>query len=73
MVFCRLIDLSGAVRYEGVEFDSCLLEERAVEAVLPDDEVEPTPDPANVPKATATSLSSLTPGQKTVINAFTDY
>uniref|UniRef100_A0A3B4WWD7 Laminin subunit alpha-1 n=1 Tax=Seriola lalandi dorsalis TaxID=1841481 RepID=A0A3B4WWD7_SERLL len=58
-----LVDLSGAVRYEGVELDSCLLEERVGGAVLPDDQdVEPTPDPANLPIAPPTQLSALTPG-----------
>uniref|UniRef100_A0A8D3CEN7 Laminin, alpha 1 n=1 Tax=Scophthalmus maximus TaxID=52904 RepID=A0A8D3CEN7_SCOMX len=43
-----LVDLSGAVRYEGVELDSCLLEARVV-AVLPDDQdIEPTPDPTHL-------------------------
>ncbi|XP_053198733.1 laminin subunit alpha-1 [Scomber japonicus] len=61
-----LIDLSGAVRYEGAELDSCLLGERGGGAVLPDDqEVEPTPDPAHLPVAPPTQLSALTPGALT--------
>ncbi|XP_067434354.1 laminin subunit alpha-1 [Thunnus thynnus] len=61
-----LIDLSGAVRYEGVELDSCLLEERVGGAVLPDDQdLEPTPDPAHLPLAPPTHLSALTPGALT--------
>ncbi|XP_029935743.1 laminin subunit alpha-1 [Myripristis murdjan] len=61
-----LVDLSGATRYEGVELDSCLLEERVGGAVLPDDqEVEPTPDPAHLPIIPPTQLSALTPGALT--------
>ncbi|XP_035475536.1 laminin subunit alpha-1 isoform X2 [Scophthalmus maximus] len=57
-----LVDLSGAVRYEGVELDSCLLEARVV-AVLPDDQdIEPTPDPTHLSVATPTHLSAWTPG-----------
>ncbi|XP_056219655.1 laminin subunit alpha-1 [Seriola aureovittata] len=64
-----LVDLSGAVRYEGVELDSCLLEERVGGAVLPDDQdVEPTPDPANLPIAPPTQLSALTPGVLTCVS-----
>uniref|UniRef100_UPI0037E85A5F laminin subunit alpha-1 n=1 Tax=Semicossyphus pulcher TaxID=241346 RepID=UPI0037E85A5F len=58
-----LVDLSEAVRYEGAELDSCLLEERVGGAVLPDDQdVEPTPDPSHLPLAPPTHLSALTPG-----------
>uniref|UniRef100_A0A8P4GKR4 Laminin, alpha 1 n=1 Tax=Dicentrarchus labrax TaxID=13489 RepID=A0A8P4GKR4_DICLA len=58
-----------AVRYEGVELDSCLLEERDGGAVLPDDQdVEPTKDPAYLPVPPPTHLSALTPGALTVIN-----
>ncbi|XP_061568927.1 laminin subunit alpha-1 [Cololabis saira] len=58
-----LLDLSAAVRYEGAELDSCLLEERAMGAVLPEDlDVEPTPDPANLLLAPPTLLSAQTPG-----------
>ncbi|KAM9337101.1 laminin subunit alpha-1 [Symphorus nematophorus] len=58
-----LVDLSGALRYEGAELDSCLLEERVRGVVLPDDqEVEPTNDPAHLPVAPPTHLSALTPG-----------
>ncbi|KAG8009698.1 Laminin subunit alpha-1, partial [Nibea albiflora] len=58
-----LVDLSGAIRYEGVELDSCLLEERVGGAVLPDDpDVEPTHDPTHLPIAPPTHLSAMTPG-----------
>lgn len=66
----RLIDLSGAVRYEGVKFDSCLLQE-SEGAVLPDtQDLEPTldPDPAHLSVATPTHLSALTPGAMTVMD-----
>ncbi|XP_041824167.1 laminin subunit alpha-1 [Melanotaenia boesemani] len=57
-----LVDLSGALRYEGVEFDSCLLDERIEGAVFPEDQdVEPTPDPTHLPLAPPTHLSALTP------------
>ncbi|CAB1439667.1 unnamed protein product [Pleuronectes platessa] len=63
-----LVDLSGAVRYEGVELDSCLLQKR-VGAVLPDDQdVEPTPDPTHVYVATPTYLNALTPGALTCVS-----
>ncbi|XP_076014482.1 laminin subunit alpha-1 [Genypterus blacodes] len=61
-----LVDLSGAVRYEGVDLNSCLLEERAGGAVLPDDpDLEPTPDPSHLALVPPTHLSSLTPGTLT--------
>ncbi|XP_030253759.1 laminin subunit alpha-1 isoform X2 [Sparus aurata] len=64
-----LIDLSGAVRYEGAELDSCLLEKRVMGAVLPDDQdVEPTHDPAHLPVAQPTHLSALTPGALTCVS-----
>ncbi|XP_054478572.1 laminin subunit alpha-1 [Anoplopoma fimbria] len=64
-----LVDLSGAVRYEGAELDSCLLEEKVGGAVLPDDQdVEPTPDPAHLPLAPPTYLSALTPGALTCVS-----
>ncbi|XP_068200121.1 laminin subunit alpha-1 [Antennarius striatus] len=57
-----LVDLSRAVRYEGVELDSCLLEERVGGAVLPDDQdLDPTYDPAHLPLVPPTHLSALTP------------
>ncbi|KAM9839751.1 laminin subunit alpha-1 [Aulostomus maculatus] len=57
------IDLSAAVRYEGVELNSCLLEERVRGALLPEDQdVEPTPDPGHLPVAPPTHLNALTPG-----------
>lgn len=67
----RLVDLSGASRYEGAELDSCLLEERARGAVLPDDQdVDPTNDPSHWPVVAPTHLSALTPGALTVIKVF---
>lgn len=67
----RLIDLSGALRYEGVELDSCLLKERASGALLPDDhDVEPTSDPAQLLVVPPTHLSALTPGPLMVINVY---
>ena len=63
----RLVDLSRAVRYQGVDLDSCLLEERAGRILIPDDpEPEPTPAPALPPPAPPTGLSTLTPGPLTV-------
>ncbi|XP_034721226.1 laminin subunit alpha-1-like [Etheostoma cragini] len=56
-----LVDLSGAVKYEGAELDSCLLEERAGGVVLPEEQdVEPTADPAPPPGALPTQLGALT-------------
>ncbi|KAM3860333.1 laminin subunit alpha-1 [Diretmus argenteus] len=64
------IDLSRAIRYEGVELDSCLLEERSGGAVLPDDqEVEPTPDPAHLSVAPPIQLGALTPGTPCALEA----
>ncbi|XP_071340289.1 laminin subunit alpha-1 [Trachinotus anak] len=64
-----LVDLSGAVRYQGVELDSCLLEERVGGVVLPDDQdVEPTPDLNHLPVAPPTHLSALTPGALTCVS-----
>ena len=60
----RLMDLSGAVKYEGAVPDRCLLEEKDSGAVLPDEqEAEPTPEPVPPPPHT---LSALTPGSLTV-------
>ncbi|KAK5850322.1 hypothetical protein PBY51_014581 [Eleginops maclovinus] len=57
-----LVDLSGALKYEGAELDSCLLE-KVEGAVLPDDqEVEPTPDPAHLHGTLPTHFSALTSG-----------
>lgn len=71
MAASRLIDLSGAVRYKGVELDSCLLEERVGGVVLPDDQgLEPTPDPDHLPLAPPTHLSAFTPGALTVFNVY---
>ncbi|XP_067107794.1 laminin subunit alpha-1 [Osmerus mordax] len=63
-----LVDLSRAVRYQGVDLDSCLLEERAGRILIPDDpEPEPTPDPAPAlpPPPPPTGLSTLTTGPLT--------
>ncbi|TDG95841.1 hypothetical protein EPR50_G00244710 [Perca flavescens] len=60
-----LVDLSGAVKYEGAELDSCLLEERAGGVVLPEDQdVEPT-DPAPLPGTPPIQLGAMTPGALT--------
>uniref|UniRef100_A0A3Q1IIW7 Uncharacterized protein n=1 Tax=Anabas testudineus TaxID=64144 RepID=A0A3Q1IIW7_ANATE len=59
----KLVDLSLAVRYEAVEFDSCLLNERPGGVVLSDDQdVEPTPGPAHLSAAPAPDLTTMTPG-----------
>lgn len=69
MALCRLIDLSLAVRYEEVEFDSCLLEERPWGVVLSDDQdVEPTPGPAHLSVAPLPHLTTMTHGM--VMNIF---
>uniref|UniRef100_H3D7M5 Laminin, alpha 1 n=1 Tax=Tetraodon nigroviridis TaxID=99883 RepID=H3D7M5_TETNG len=61
-----LIDLSGALRYEGAELDSCLLKEKVRGAVLPDDQdAEPTVDPAHLPVVPPTQL---TPGPLTCVS-----
>ncbi|KAM4543486.1 laminin subunit alpha-1 [Fundulus diaphanus] len=61
-----LVDLSVAVRYQGAELNSCLLERSAVGAVLPEDpDVETTPGPAHLPLAPPTHLSALTAGALT--------
>uniref|UniRef100_A0A9J7YT73 Laminin, alpha 1 n=1 Tax=Cyprinus carpio carpio TaxID=630221 RepID=A0A9J7YT73_CYPCA len=58
-----LLDLSSALRYEDVDMDSCLLEERPKRVVLPDElEAEPTSDPATRPLSPPVELSALTPG-----------
>lgn len=62
----RLVDLSRAVKYEGAELDSCLLEEKVVGPVLPDDhDVDPTSEPAHLPVAPTTH--HMAPGALTVI------
>lgn len=67
----RLVDLSGALRYEGVELDSCLLVEKVRGAVLPDEQdTDPTVDPAHLPVVPPTQLSVLTPGALTVTGVF---
>ncbi|KAM6953824.1 laminin subunit alpha-1 [Aplochiton taeniatus] len=64
----RLIDLSGALKYQDVDLDSCLLVERPSRAVLPDDlEVEPTPEPDLPLLAPPTQLSAMTPGSLTCV------
>ncbi|XP_072536108.1 laminin subunit alpha-1 [Salminus brasiliensis] len=63
-----LLDLSGAVRYERVDLDSCLLEERPKHIVLPDEddvESEPTAEPTQQPLSPPTELSAVTPGATT--------
>ncbi|XP_029282402.1 laminin subunit alpha-1-like, partial [Cottoperca gobio] len=65
----ELVDLSRALRYEGVELNSCLLKEKVEGAVLPDDQdVESTPDPAILPAIPHTHLSVLTPGALTCVS-----
>ncbi|KAL6097440.1 lama1 [Pungitius sinensis] len=64
-----LVDLSRAVRYEGAELDSCLLEEKGVGPVLPDDQdVDPTSDPSHLPVAPTTHLSAMAPGALTCVS-----
>ncbi|MFT7813885.1 laminin subunit alpha-1-like [Arapaima gigas] len=61
----ELLDLSRALRYQNVDMDSCLLEERPKRPVLPDDsdlEAEPTLAPTVVPGTPPTELSLLSPG-----------
>lgn len=66
-VYRRLLDLSGALHYEDVDMDSCLLEERPKRVLLPDDvEAEPTSDPSARPLSPAAELSALTPGSTSV-------
>uniref|UniRef100_A0AAR2L104 Basement membrane-specific heparan sulfate proteoglycan core protein n=1 Tax=Pygocentrus nattereri TaxID=42514 RepID=A0AAR2L104_PYGNA len=58
-----LLDLSSAVRYERVDMDSCLLEERPRRILLPDEgnvEAEPTADPSQ-PKVSWEPKCALTP------------
>ncbi|XP_016112641.1 laminin subunit alpha-1-like [Sinocyclocheilus grahami] len=58
-----LLDLSSALRYEDVDMDSCLLEERPKRVVLPDElEAEPTSDPSTRPLSPLAELSTLTHG-----------
>lgn len=68
---CRLVDLSVAIRYEGVEFNSCLLEKSPLRLVDPEDpDVEPTPAPADALLAPPTHLSALTAEALTVKSEF---
>ncbi|KAF4087881.1 hypothetical protein AMELA_G00076420 [Ameiurus melas] len=63
-----LLDLSGAVKYEGVDMDSCLLEERPKRLLLPDEgdvEAEPTAGPDQRPLSPPGELSAVTPGATT--------
>ncbi|XP_030623498.1 laminin subunit alpha-1 [Chanos chanos] len=63
-----LLDLSRAVRYENVDMNSCLLEERPKPVVLPDDsevDLEPTQNPVRPPATPPAELSALTPGSST--------
>ena len=65
----RLVDLSVAVRYEGVELDSCFLDEMTSGKVLPEEQdLEPTPDPTLLTLAPPTHLSAMTPGALLVIS-----
>ncbi|XP_076827529.1 laminin subunit alpha-1 isoform X2 [Brachyhypopomus gauderio] len=61
-----LLDLSSAVIYERVDMDSCLLEERPMHTLLPEEgDVEPeaTPEPGHQPVSAApTELNAVTPG-----------
>ncbi|XP_016098672.1 laminin subunit alpha-1 [Sinocyclocheilus grahami] len=67
-----LLDLSSALRYEDVDMDSCLLEERPKRVVLPDElEAEPTSDPATRPLSPSVELSALTPGSSSVSHTHT--
>ncbi|KPP57111.1 hypothetical protein Z043_125196, partial [Scleropages formosus] len=61
----ELLDLSRALRYQNVDMDSCLLEERPKRPVLPDDgepEGEPALGPTAPPGVPSTELSLLSPG-----------
>ncbi|XP_007232077.3 laminin subunit alpha-1 [Astyanax mexicanus] len=63
-----LLDLSGAVKYEQVDLDSCLLEERPKHIVLPDEgdvESEPTAQPTLRPLPPHTELNAASPGATT--------
>ncbi|XP_051970169.1 laminin subunit alpha-1 [Xyrauchen texanus] len=63
-----LLDLSGALRYDYVDMDSCLLEERPKRVLLPDDvEVEPTSDPITQPLSPAAELSAITVGSTSCV------
>uniref|UniRef100_A0A8C5AUH5 Laminin subunit alpha 1 n=1 Tax=Gadus morhua TaxID=8049 RepID=A0A8C5AUH5_GADMO len=67
VLVCVLVDLSDAMRYDGVQLDSCLLEERTRGAVLPDDqELEPTPNPSHSAVTPPTQLNTLAPQSLTV-------
>ncbi|KAJ8277568.1 hypothetical protein GJAV_G00076760 [Gymnothorax javanicus] len=58
----ELLDLSSALRYQNVDMDSCLLEERPKRVVVPEDgdqEPEPTPGPLQPPRVAPTDQSSF--------------
>ncbi|XP_066538803.1 laminin subunit alpha-1 [Hoplias malabaricus] len=58
-----LLDLSGAVRYQSVDMDSCLLEERPKRILLPDEgDIEPTTEPPQRPLSPPTELNAVIPG-----------
>ncbi|XP_056439932.1 laminin subunit alpha-1 [Gadus chalcogrammus] len=65
----KLVDLSDALRYDGVQLDSCLLEERTRGAVLPDDqELEPTPNPSHSAVTPPTQLNAPAPQSLTCVS-----
>ncbi len=71
-VWFRLLDLSAALRYENVDMDSCLLEERPKRVVLPDElEAEPTSDPSTRPLSPSAEPSTLTHGSSSVSHTHT--
>uniref|UniRef100_A0A4W4DP19 Laminin, alpha 1 n=1 Tax=Electrophorus electricus TaxID=8005 RepID=A0A4W4DP19_ELEEL len=60
-----LMDLSGAVKYERVDMDSCLLEERPMRVLLTDEgdtEPEAMSELGHKPVSEATELNAVTPG-----------
>lgn len=71
VALCRLVDLSGALRYEGVKFDKCVLEEKLGDVLLPDDQdVNVTADPTHLPLPQPTQFGALSPEGLTVITIF---
>ncbi|XP_023678651.2 laminin subunit alpha-1 isoform X1 [Paramormyrops kingsleyae] len=62
----ELLDLSRALRYENVDMDSCLLDERPKRPVLPEDSElhpEPTPmAPVLTPVVSPVEFSAISPG-----------
>uniref|UniRef100_A0A668THK2 Uncharacterized protein n=1 Tax=Oreochromis aureus TaxID=47969 RepID=A0A668THK2_OREAU len=68
VALCRLVDLSGALRYEGVKFDKCVLEEKAGDVLFPDDQdVNVTPDPTHLPLPQPTQLGCASDGELTFV------